>query len=72
MSILAVNTVSVEGAPLVNCFRLIHNSAEVVNLFESDGVTRTRLPYFAATTKTECLSEIARLKLKCTTDRFMT
>ncbi len=46
-----------------NCWRLAHDGAKALALFESTGYTWTRGNLFCATTEKECLDEIARLKL---------
>ena len=46
-------------------WRLIHDNVQVLDLFESAGITESWHFIFEADTRQECLSEIGRLELKC-------
>ena len=46
-------------------WRLIHDNVQVLDLFESAGITESWHFIFEADTRQECLDEIDRLKLKC-------
>ena len=45
------------------CWRLVHDGTQVVQLFESDGITETPINLFIAETEAECQAEIDRLGL---------
>ena len=51
-----------------NSWRLIHDGASVIDLFQSSGVTETLHTLFEAATKVECVAEIRRLGLEYTDD----
>ncbi len=70
MSQIPVDTITVQESPTETCWRLIHNGAKVIALFESSGLTWTKDNLFCATTKQECLDEIARLKIEYLLERF--
>ena len=44
-------------------WRLVHDGTQVVQLFESDGITETPINLFIAETEAECQAEIDRLGL---------
>lgn len=57
------NVFDAQESPPESCWRLVHVGAKVIALFESSGITWTKSNLFCATTKQECLDEIAWLKL---------
>jgi hypothetical protein len=55
-------TFDANRSPKVNCWRLIYNNNQIVDLFESDGITTTKHDLFCGTQQ-ECNDLIASLKL---------
>jgi hypothetical protein len=45
-------------------WRLVHDGVNLLAIFESDGITKTRNTIFEAATRDECVAEIERLSLQ--------
>jgi len=56
--------VTIYTSPTKKCWRLVHDGAKVIELFETSGQTGTINTLFCSTNKEECDAEINRLGLK--------
>ena len=64
MATILVDTMQANESPKEKCWRLVHDNAKVISLFEGEGFTWTIFPLFCSETEKECLDEIARLHLE--------
>jgi hypothetical protein len=58
-----LNGVTIKKTDRGLSWRLIHDGIQVVELFESAGITETPINLFISTTEAECQAEIDRLGL---------
>lgn len=58
-----LNGVTIKKTDRSMCWRLIHDGTQVIELFESGGITETPVNLFIAATEAECQAEIDRLGL---------